>query len=78
MKSTWISVDEALPPRDEVVLVTDGVDISVGDYGLWMGEPSWQVVNTVTTEDDEREIGYCDQFEPTHWMRLPSKPKVAA
>ena len=60
----WVSVDEHLPPRNELVLVTQELVgrclRSLGDDGCWR---------------DENEIFDDSGLEINHWMLLPEAPE---
>ena len=65
----WIGLKDKLPPHDTSVLVTDGVQITVGS--LWQDGfgVDWYPV-CVNVYDADLAI------TPTHWMPLDFLPKV--
>jgi len=59
----WISVEDRLPNKEDVVIICVGGIVSVGDFlGMHLGEQVWDYV------DGEAAYGV------THWMPLPSAP----
>ena len=58
----WISVKDRLPPKNEIILVTNGKDIGVqgSTIGCVITDQSFIFVNLV---------------DKTHWMPLPKPPK---
>ena len=63
VKTEWISVDERLPEREEIVLCCLGLVQNVYTY---KGDNIW-----------EDSYGYYQKDEPiTHWMPLPEAPKM--
>ncbi len=62
----WISVEDQMPPVDEVVLV------------CWDYEPDIEPDKEYTTLDDDLNEYWpnCQDDPPTHWMPLPDAPKV--
>lgn len=61
-KNEWISVDESLPEREQIVLCCLGLVMNVYTY---KGDNTW-----------EDSYGYWQKDEPiTHWMLLPNPPQ---
>src|SRR5690606_30090438 len=67
-KGQWISVKERLPLTDEYVLITDGIEVWVGNYERsgYRGRSQWGQAFIGCSMVDDTEI--------THWQPLPSKP----
>ena len=62
-QSEWISVDERLPEKNQIVLCCLGLVMNVYTY---MGDGVW-----------EDSYGYFQKDEPiSHWMPLPEAPKM--
>lgn len=62
-KQEWISVEDRLPKKEQIVLCCLGLVMNVYTY---KGDNTW--------EDD---YGYWQKDEPiTHWMPLPEPPKM--
>ena len=61
----WIPVTERLPGRNEIVIVRDGVRVSVGSYSPMM-EDWWSLSGSILR---------CSTTV-THWMPLPEPPEV--
>jgi hypothetical protein len=61
--SEWISVDERLPERNEIVLTTDRGVVTLGSYNTmflewWTFQVDWMAYSA----------------DVTHWMPLPEPP----
>lgn len=62
-QSEWISVEDRLPEKEQIVLCCLGLVMNVYTY---KGDNTW-----------EDSYGYWQKDEPiTHWMPLPEPPKM--
>lgn len=75
MDAKWVSVDKRQPTSNVPVLVTDGNQILVGEWGEEYGvRTGWRAVG-VEGYEWEWDFENYDQDSPiTHWMSLPEFP----
>ena len=70
----WVNVDDALPTDEGFYLVCHDkekvfkCDCWLGDH--WADQEATKLVNQLNEPDDEKE-----EYDITHWMRLPPPPK---
>lgn len=76
----WISVEDKLPKKGELVIITNGDLISCGCVVIEESE-YWEQVNSTTKKlTKEKPFIWFDThpsydcFDETHWMPLPEPP----
>ena len=61
IKENWISVKDGFPDAERIVLIWDGIELSLDSYS-WQRKPfnlNWMIRGRLIT----------------HWMELPKPPK---